>query len=203
MDYLQLANTSALYAPLLQVPNEITGLMEYLDTEIKPQNFLEIGVCMGGTYFLWSYLAQPGGVKLGIEYPNGPWGVPEGQELNNKQLDDLKRRLQSIAPSCHILYKDSQSVSAFNWVVNKLDGKKLDFLFIDGDHSYEGVKKDYETYLPLVRKGGIIAMHDIKDTLRHRRSKCTVSDFWKELKGDKIVFIDDNYDWGGIGVIKV
>jgi predicted O-methyltransferase YrrM len=39
--------------------------------------------------------------------------------------------------------------------------KRLDFLFIDGDHTYEGVKQDFEMYTPLVRKGGLVAMHDI------------------------------------------
>jgi predicted O-methyltransferase YrrM len=42
-----------------------------------------------------------------------------------------------------------------------LKDNKVDFLFIDADHSYEGVKKDFEMYSPLVRKGGIIAFHDI------------------------------------------
>ena len=33
-------------------------------------------------------------------------------------------------------------------------------LFIDGDHEYEGVKKDIELYSPLLNKDGIIALHD-------------------------------------------
>lgn len=36
----------------------------------------------------------------------------------------------------------------------------FDFVFIDGDHSYEGVIQDIRAYLPKVRKGGIIAGHD-------------------------------------------
>jgi len=39
--------------------------------------------------------------------------------------------------------------------------KRGDFLFIDGDHTYEGVEGDFEMYSPLVRRGGIIAFHDI------------------------------------------
>ncbi len=39
-------------------------------------------------------------------------------------------------------------------------GGKLDFLFIDGDHSYNGIHSDYMLYRDLVRKGGIIAFHD-------------------------------------------
>jgi len=37
-----------------------------------------------------------------------------------------------------------------------LAGRQVDFLFIDGDHSYEGVKKDFEMYSSLVRKGGVV-----------------------------------------------
>jgi predicted O-methyltransferase YrrM len=42
-----------------------------------------------------------------------------------------------------------------------LDNKTIDFLFIDGDHSYKAVKSDFENYSKFVRKGGIIAFHDI------------------------------------------
>lgn len=37
---------------------------------------------------------------------------------------------------------------------------KIDFLFIDGDHSYEGVKADFELYSKLLTDRGIIAIHD-------------------------------------------
>jgi predicted O-methyltransferase YrrM len=36
----------------------------------------------------------------------------------------------------------------------------LDFVFIDGDHKYEGLRADYEGFLPLVAPGGILALHD-------------------------------------------
>jgi len=41
------------------------------------------------------------------------------------------------------------------------EGGELNFLFIDGDHTYEGVRKNFEMYSPLVRRGGIVAFHDI------------------------------------------
>ena len=36
----------------------------------------------------------------------------------------------------------------------------LDFVFLDGDHSYDGLKKDIIAWLPKVKKGGIICGHD-------------------------------------------
>lgn len=37
---------------------------------------------------------------------------------------------------------------------------KIDYLHIDGDHSYEGVKKDFELYSTLMSENGIITIHD-------------------------------------------
>lgn len=37
----------------------------------------------------------------------------------------------------------------------------LDFVFIDADHSYEGVKRDLTEWTPKVRAGGLISGHDI------------------------------------------
>ena len=85
-----------------------------------------------------------------------------------------------------------------------MNGEKLDFLFIDGDHTYEGVKKDFEMYSPLVRNGGIIAFHDICP--HPPEKKCEVSKFWNEIKQRyKCVEIVEDWrqNWAGIGVIYV
>ena len=61
---------------------------------------------------------------------------------------------------------------------------QFDFIFIDGDHTLEGVRKDYEMYGSLVRPGGIMAFHDImrspERTSYHAGVDCRV--FFDELK---------------------
>jgi len=52
-------------------------------------------------------------------------------------------------------------------------------LFIDGDHSYDGVRADFENYAPLVRPGGLIAFHDV-DSASHPASE--VDRLWKQLR---------------------
>src|SRR6266516_3996893 len=42
-----------------------------------------------------------------------------------------------------------------------LGGDLVDLLFIDGDHSYAGVRRDFEMYSPLVADQGMVAFHDI------------------------------------------
>lgn len=78
----------------------------------------------------------------------------------------------------------------------------MDLLFIDGDHSYDGISKDFEMYSPLVKKGGIIAFHDI---VKHPlETGCEVNKFWNEIK-KKYKFIeivkDRHQKGGGIGIL--
>lgn len=59
-----------------------------------------------------------------------------------------------------IWYTYSHSASE-QWESLNLDpDKELDFVFIDGDHSYEGVKQDILDWFPKLRKGGVLAGHD-------------------------------------------
>jgi predicted O-methyltransferase YrrM len=47
-----------------------------------------------------------------------------------------------------------------DFVIPKIPSQ-LDTLFIDGDHTYEGVKADLNNYAPLVKSGGRIILHDV------------------------------------------
>jgi predicted O-methyltransferase YrrM len=89
-----------------------------------------------------------------------------------------------------------------NEVQDLLPGPQLDLLFIDADHSYHGVKMDFEMYLPMVRANGVIAIHDIcpsPDSIDGG-----VNRFWEEIKHrwayDEIV---EDWDQGvaGIGIV--
>lgn len=42
--------------------------------------------------------------------------------------------------------------------------KRIDLLFIDGDHSYEGCKADIESWYPFIKNGGIMLFHDCDET---------------------------------------
>jgi hypothetical protein len=51
--------------------------------------------------------------------------------------------------------------------VNDLKGQFYDFIYLDGLHTYDGVKTDIINYLPLVKTGGIIGGHDYTDQIPH------------------------------------
>lgn len=92
----------------------------------------------------------------------------------------------------HLLKADSHRKETLEKIKEILDGELLDFLFIDADHSYEGVKMDFEMYSPLVKPGGIIALHDI-----HLPS-AGVGKFWNEIKKNSIY-----KEIGNTGVIYI
>jgi predicted O-methyltransferase YrrM len=43
-------------------------------------------------------------------------------------------------------------------------GGAFDFVFIDGDHSYDGLREDWETWCCLTAAGGVVALHDTRST---------------------------------------
>ena len=71
---------------------------------------------------------------------------------------------------------DSTAPETIERVRSMLAGRFVDLLFIDGDHGYEGVKRDYEIYGPLTRH--IIAFHDINLEWQG----VGIKQFWDELK---------------------
>lgn len=201
MDYMQLANTAAMSTgSLLQIPKEIEAAMQFVDTQIQPKSFLELGICSGGTFFIWCYLVRPGGIKMGIDLPNGPYG--NITLISEKDILDRTQFLKTIAPNTHICLGDSRDTQSIDWVRERLKGEKLDFIFIDADHTYEGVKADFNNYKEFVKPGGYILLHDIKNTKKHIDGNCTVYKLWEELEGEKIEFCDPAFEWGGIGAIK-
>jgi len=102
------------------------------------------------------------------------------------------------------------SIETLRKIEGILRDNKVDFLFIDGDYSHEGVKNGFEMYSVLVRKGGIIAFHDIiPDYYTRYGIKASswageVHKFWNEVK-EKYehmeIVKDKNQDGFGIGII--
>jgi predicted O-methyltransferase YrrM len=79
----------------------------------------------------------------------------------------------------------------------------VDFLFIDADHTYEGVKRDFELYSTLVAEGGLIGFHDIAPVAP--TIDYGVRRFWEELKPNykwQEIIADPRQRGFGIGLIQ-
>jgi cephalosporin hydroxylase len=167
---------------------EVSMLCEEIKL-LKPKTILEIGVDRGGSMNLWLNFSDPDTSYIGID--------------NNLQyLMDREHNQSKTFLEC-----DSTDIKTLEQLKEILAGREIDFLFIDGDHKYETVKSDYNMYSPLVRKGGIIALHDIDVSLTNDHEEWVkgIKKFWKELKNTDIKyeeFINTDVDVHfGIGVI--
>jgi len=182
------------YFRAIQVPSEIAALAER-----SPERALEIGTAHGGTLFLLTRLASAHATIVSVDLPGGMFGG--GYSARRKWFyQRFARRSQRL----HLLQGDSHSVEMLGQVNAALAGQPLDYLFIDGDHRYDGVKRDFEMYGPLVRKGGLIAFHDIVEGPLENVGG--VPQFWREIKHQYShrEIIDDTLQGGyGIGILSV
>lgn len=187
-----------------QKPEEFKGLLDLLASSDNRKYALEIGSNYGGTSFGLCHIYE-NVISLDIKHhPN---------------FDKIRESF----PSYNYIISDSTSNDTVN-LIKSLD-IKFDLIFIDGDHSYEGVKNDYEKYKQFLSDDGYLAFHDIIQSKETEEYNIFVSKFWNELAETytkRFEFIakerdnsfnrdnefhrilkDQRYDvWGGIGLIR-
>ncbi len=59
--------------------------------------------------------------------------------------------------------------------------REWQYIYIDADHSYEGVKKDYQLLWPRLQKGGFMVFHDVLLRRHPEHTNFGVWKFWNEL----------------------
>jgi predicted O-methyltransferase YrrM len=184
----------------MQKLSELEPLLA-LVRERRPRTVVEIGTSEGGSLYAWSRAADPYGLIVSIDKPGGLFGGGYSE-------DEAREFQSSTQPGqeLHTLRRDSHKRRTLRRLRSLLDRRPIDFLMIDGDHTYKGVKRDWKMYEPLVAPGGLIAFHDI---LQHpKQPLCKVDELWAELAPEHrtVEFTDPDDDrghgqWGGIGVI--
>ena len=180
--------------PVWQKKYELLMIQELLRHE-KIEKILEIGTAYGGSTLLWAKMVESvGGHVYACDltfntnpiYGDTPYRNMVTEFTGNSHDPTLIKRIKEEVVS-------------------------VDVLFLDGDHSREGVRQDFENFYDIVRLGGFIIIHDILDTDCHRNQGVYVSEFWNEIKNkySSLEFIDQNEYLGagvsksmGIGVIK-
>jgi len=178
-----------------QVREEISKLAE-LVKDNHPSTVMEIGTAEGGTFYIWTRYLESASKLISLDLPRGEFGggYSESHIPFFKKFNKDKKML--------FFRKNSHNPQTKQEIKEELNEEKVDFLFIDGDHTYEGVKQDFEMYSPLVSENGTVAFHDIVPGPSNRVGG--VPEFWEEIKEDypNREFVKD-WEQGawGIGVI--
>jgi cephalosporin hydroxylase len=180
--------------------NEFTELLKEFQ-KLKVSRFIEIGSLYGWTLQHFIHYSEESSTAVAIDLPVrhfvGPydWRVQK-QESNYKNV--WPKWAKEKKCKLYLLPTSSYNEETIKQVKTIFKGDLVDFVFIDGDHRYDAIKKDYEMYSPLVRPGGIVAFHDIGKNEEGGGSR-----FWNEIKINYRYkeFLFDSKNEKGIGVL--
>jgi cephalosporin hydroxylase len=193
-----LARQSIIRRGAIQHVDELTQF-SVIVRKLQPRRLVEIGTAQGGVFWLLCQLSQEDAILVSVDLP--PEERFSGGMKVAIDIQKMKRPNQAV----HAVSGSSHDPAIRDRVKWIFAGELIDVLFVDGDHSYDGVKQDYEMYRSLVRPGGIIAFHDIVDT---KYEDCHVNVFWRELTQNSRLPATEIVGripahFGGIGVITV
>jgi len=147
-----------------QYKKEYLSLLENIFIPLNPKIVVELGSHAGGSFWGFCEASSKDAMLISIDRNHGG------------DSDKIKK----FHKNAITITGDTQDKNNLMLVKNIIEDKEIDFLFIDADHTYDGVKKDFEVWSPLVRDNGIIALHDI---VYHPHNKeCNVNKFWIKLK---------------------
>jgi hypothetical protein len=151
-----------------QNKNELDWL---LDKMRGARSLLEIGSCFGQSLVAFAKVMQPGARIRSIDY--GKDDIPFWPHAGSILASRIEL-LRAAGFDADVLWADSTSDQAIAWA--RAAGP-YDMVFIDGDHSYAGVKADWENYGPM---GKIVGFHDVNNPV-----ETGARELWTEIcKGD-------------------
>jgi len=131
---------------------EMAVMKEEIEKLEPGEIYLEIGVDEGRSFTTASYYAKDGVWIIGVDYID----PTARHQYMNIQLGHFPngQSLIQLGATRGYMHVDAKMFASL-WT------KPISLLFIDGDHSYEGVSMDSLLWEPLVKKGGTILYHDI------------------------------------------
>jgi cephalosporin hydroxylase len=182
---------------------EFEGLLkEYV--KLKPSKVIEIGSLYGWTLQHFIHYSNEGSTVVSIDLPVRDFVGPNDWRVA-KQEDYYANvwPLWAKEKKCKLFLipKESQNPSTLETAKEIFNNEEIDFLFIDGNHLYSAVRQDYEMYMPLVRKGGIVAFHDIG-----MNEEGGAHILWEEVKNKHSSYKEFLYDKSrekGIGMLVI
>lgn len=172
--------------------------------EYKPKKMLELGVCTGQSTraILLAMKDSNFGKLISVDHKDRSTIFNNGFVNENDDLcETMNAGYEDLKEHWVFVKGDTHSDDTLKLVKDCLEDEELfDMAFIDAGHSYEDIKKDWELFYPLIKKGGIIMLHDTVNTDQGVRL------FWEEIKDEKF-----NINWGatrrnnfipGFGIVR-
>lgn len=155
----------------------VKGLAPYIKRLGENLVGVEIGTCRAeSTAFLLEKC--PNIIKLYTIDPYkayNDWNGEINQDVIDKFMKVAKKNLKQYGDRVEMIHETS--IDAATKIKSITDKEEFDFIFVDGDHSYDATFADCEAYYPLLKKGGFFCGHDYSSI---EAVKNAVNDFRKK-----------------------
>ncbi len=139
-------------------PNEANGLYEISSMLPMEGIVLEIGSWKGKSTWCIAQGLKKGTINcidpFNAAGEEGSKEIYEKTKRNTSLLDQFQHNMKGISPNVKIITHKGYSNEFVDAIHN------IDFLFIDGDHSIEGCRFDFDNFEKDVKVGGYLAFHD-------------------------------------------
>lgn len=189
--------TAASFIPnSLQSPNAWVGHLPFaawVMQEVSPQIFVELGTHSGNSYFSFCQSVVEAGISSKC-YAVDTW---QGDEHAGQYSDEIFTKVSGHHQEHYAGFSRLLRMT-FDDAATYFADESIDMLHIDGLHTYEAVRHDFETWLPKLAPGAIVMFHDTNV----RERNFGVWKLWEELKRrypNNLDFVHSN----GLGVLQL
>ena len=159
----------------------------------KPRTIVELGTHSGNSYFSICQAVkqyETGSKCFAVDTWQGDaHALSYGEEIYEMVRKHNEEHYASFSTLLRMTFDEALS---------QFEEQSIDLLHIDGLHTYEAVKHDFETWLPKLAPGAIVLFHDTNV----RRDDFGVWKYWAELKAsyaDGFEFLHSH----GLGVLQI
>jgi hypothetical protein len=164
----------------------------YLIPKLKPSIIVELGTHSGNSFFAFCQAVKENNIHAKC-YAVDTWQGDKhtgfyGEHVYTHVVKHLKENYDENAFLLRIRFDEALS---------RFEDKSIDLLHIDGLHTYEGVKHDFENWLPKLSEKGIVLFHDTQIKMKD----FGVWKFWQELSKKYPSF--EFYHGSGLGILVV
>lgn len=163
---------------------ELTALLSILEGA-GPRRLLEIGTWAGGSAWAFSWVATLEHIVTVDPDPR-----PEATEV-----------LAALPVRTTLIRSPSGQLGTGKFLLEAFEGHRPDVVFIDGDHTYEAARRDFDLYGALVAAGGLVVVHDTQGYPGN--DAVQVPKLWAELRMTyrTTELIDTPGGPGGTGIV--